>query len=168
MLHIPSVKTMVNAPAGLVTRTRLLDLLDRAPEPAVVLVCAPPGYGKSYLLADWFVHRVPSTTAWLALDEDDNDFEQIDVVGRYFFSMPVTGGFEMTEILLASLIFAGLPLVTLRDDRVGDGPFNRQVRIVKENPALRRAIVRIVDLVDHICRVIAEDAEAMGETGRNP
>ena len=37
----------------------------------------------------------------------------IDVVGRYFFSMPVTGGFEMTEILLASLIFAGLPLVTL-------------------------------------------------------
>ena len=66
-------KTMVSAPVGLVTRTRLLDLLDRAPEPALVLVCAPPGYGKTYLLADWFVHRASSTAAWLALDEDDND-----------------------------------------------------------------------------------------------
>jgi TRAP-type transport system small permease protein len=42
----------------------------------------------------------------------------IDVIGRYFFSMPVSGGFEMTEILLASLIFAGLPLVTLRDEHI--------------------------------------------------
>jgi TRAP-type C4-dicarboxylate transport system permease small subunit len=42
----------------------------------------------------------------------------IDVVGRYFFNKPVTGGFELTEILLASLIFAGLPLVTLRGDHI--------------------------------------------------
>ena len=42
----------------------------------------------------------------------------VDVVGRYFFNKPVTGGFEMTEMLLASLIFAGLPLVTLRSEHV--------------------------------------------------
>ena len=42
----------------------------------------------------------------------------VDVVGRYFFSKPVPGGFEITEMLLAALIFAGLPLVTLRDDHV--------------------------------------------------
>jgi TRAP-type C4-dicarboxylate transport system permease small subunit len=42
----------------------------------------------------------------------------IDVVGRYFFNKPVTGGFELTEVLLASLIFAGLPLVTLRGDHI--------------------------------------------------
>lgn len=41
-----------------------------------------------------------------------------DVVGRYFFNKPVQGGFEMTELLLASLIFAGLPLVTLRSEHV--------------------------------------------------
>jgi TRAP-type C4-dicarboxylate transport system permease small subunit len=41
-----------------------------------------------------------------------------DVIGRYFFGMPVYGAFEMTEMLLASLIFAGLPLVTLRDDHI--------------------------------------------------
>ena len=42
----------------------------------------------------------------------------VDVVGRYFFNKPVTGGFELTEMLLASLIFAGLPLVTLRGDHI--------------------------------------------------
>jgi TRAP-type C4-dicarboxylate transport system permease small subunit len=42
----------------------------------------------------------------------------VDVVGRYFFNRPVTGGFEVTEMLLAALIFAGLPLVTLRSEHV--------------------------------------------------
>ncbi|HUL91295.1 MAG TPA: TRAP transporter small permease [Burkholderiales bacterium] len=42
----------------------------------------------------------------------------VDVVGRYFLNKPVTGGFELTEMLLASLIFAGLPLVTLRGDHI--------------------------------------------------
>ena len=41
-----------------------------------------------------------------------------DVVGRYFFNKPMTGGFELTEVLLAALIFAGLPLVTLRGDHI--------------------------------------------------
>jgi TRAP-type C4-dicarboxylate transport system permease small subunit len=42
----------------------------------------------------------------------------VDVVGRYFLGTPVYGGFELTEMLLAALIFAGLPLVTLRDDHI--------------------------------------------------
>jgi TRAP-type C4-dicarboxylate transport system permease small subunit len=42
----------------------------------------------------------------------------VDVFGRYFLNRPVTGGFELTEVLLASLIFAGLPLVTLRGDHI--------------------------------------------------
>jgi TRAP-type C4-dicarboxylate transport system permease small subunit len=41
-----------------------------------------------------------------------------DVIGRYFLGTPVYGAFELTEMLLASLIFAGLPLVTLRGDHV--------------------------------------------------
>ncbi len=41
-----------------------------------------------------------------------------DVIGRYFFSSPVFGAFEITEMLLASLIFLGLPLVTLRNEHV--------------------------------------------------
>ena len=42
----------------------------------------------------------------------------IDVIGRYFLGAPLYGAFEITEMLLASLIFAGLPLVTLRNDHI--------------------------------------------------
>jgi len=41
-----------------------------------------------------------------------------DVIGRYFLSRPIFGAFEITETLLAALIFAGLPLVTLRNEHV--------------------------------------------------
>lgn len=41
-----------------------------------------------------------------------------DVVGRYFFSSPIRGGFEITEMLLAGLVFTALPLVTLRGEHV--------------------------------------------------
>ena len=41
-----------------------------------------------------------------------------DVAGRYFFNHPVYGAFELTEMMLAALIFAGLPLVTLRNEHV--------------------------------------------------
>jgi TRAP-type C4-dicarboxylate transport system permease small subunit len=41
-----------------------------------------------------------------------------DVIGRYFLSRPIYGAFEITEMLLAALIFAGLPLVTLRNEHV--------------------------------------------------
>lgn len=41
----------------------------------------------------------------------------VDVLGRYF-NYPLFGGFEITEMLLATLIFAGLPLVTFRNDHV--------------------------------------------------
>lgn len=36
----------------------------------------------------------------------------VDVIGRYLFNSPVHGGFEMTEMMLATLIFLGLPLIT--------------------------------------------------------
>jgi TRAP-type C4-dicarboxylate transport system permease small subunit len=42
----------------------------------------------------------------------------VDVGGRYFFNQPVWGGFELTEMMLAALIFAGLPLVSLRNEHV--------------------------------------------------
>jgi TRAP-type C4-dicarboxylate transport system permease small subunit len=40
----------------------------------------------------------------------------VDVVLRYLFNRPMAGAFEMTELLLLVLIFAGLPLVTYADE----------------------------------------------------
>lgn len=42
----------------------------------------------------------------------------VDVVGRDLFSAPLPGGFEITELLLASLIFLGLPMVTAESAHV--------------------------------------------------
>ncbi len=39
-----------------------------------------------------------------------------DVVARYVFSRPVRGAFEVTELMLLVLIFAGLPLVSFSDE----------------------------------------------------
>jgi TRAP-type C4-dicarboxylate transport system permease small subunit len=40
----------------------------------------------------------------------------VDVVARYIFSRPVRGAFEVTELMLLVLIFAGLPLVSFSDE----------------------------------------------------
>lgn len=42
----------------------------------------------------------------------------VDVVGRYVFNRPLRGGFELTELMLLVLIFAGLPLVSHADEHV--------------------------------------------------
>jgi len=42
----------------------------------------------------------------------------VDVVARYLFKRPIRGGFEITELLLLVLIFAGLPLVSHADEHV--------------------------------------------------
>jgi TRAP-type C4-dicarboxylate transport system permease small subunit len=49
----------------------------------------------------------------------------IDVVGRYFFNFPVPGGFEITEIMMATLIFAGLPLMTISREHITVDLFDR-------------------------------------------
>jgi TRAP-type C4-dicarboxylate transport system permease small subunit len=41
-----------------------------------------------------------------------------DVVGRYIFNWPIRGAFEITELLLLVLIFAGLPLASRADEHV--------------------------------------------------
>jgi len=40
----------------------------------------------------------------------------VDVVARYGLNRPVRGAFEVTELLLLVLIFAGLPLVSFADE----------------------------------------------------
>jgi len=57
---------------GQVPRPRLLGRLDEGLARGLVLVCAPAGYGKTVLLADW-TRRGGQPVAWLSLDAADND-----------------------------------------------------------------------------------------------
>ena len=42
----------------------------------------------------------------------------VDVVGRYLLDAPLPGAFELTEVLVAALVFAALPLTTERGEHV--------------------------------------------------
>ena len=67
--------TKLNVPGlrpDLVSRPRLAQRLEESRGRGLVLVCAPAGYGKSVLLAEW-ARRGPHPVAWLSLDAGDND-----------------------------------------------------------------------------------------------
>src|SRR4028118_1862816 len=55
-------------------RPRLRDLAPRPGPPALTLVSAPAGFGKTTLVADWFAGE--RTTAWLSLDQREDDPER--------------------------------------------------------------------------------------------
>jgi len=55
----------------MVPRDRLWRRLTTEPRPAVVSLIAPPGYGKTVLLAEWAA-REERPVAWLTLDDFDN------------------------------------------------------------------------------------------------
>jgi LuxR family maltose regulon positive regulatory protein len=56
---------------GIVARTALVERLTAAAVP-VITVTAPPGYGKTTLMAQW-AERIGSRVAWLSCDDADND-----------------------------------------------------------------------------------------------
>jgi LuxR family maltose regulon positive regulatory protein len=60
-----------SVPDEFVVRKQLLTDLDDATD--VVTVCAPAGFGKTALLADWVRTSPDIVTAWVNLDRDDND-----------------------------------------------------------------------------------------------
>ena len=67
--------TKLNVPGmrpDLVPRPRLAQRLDEGGGRGLVLACAPAGYGKTVLLAEW-VRRGRRPVAWLSLDAADND-----------------------------------------------------------------------------------------------
>jgi LuxR family maltose regulon positive regulatory protein len=67
--------TKLNVPGlrpDLVPRPRLAQRLGEGRGRGLVLACAPAGYGKTVLLAEW-VRRVRHPVAWLSLDAGDND-----------------------------------------------------------------------------------------------
>jgi LuxR family transcriptional regulator, maltose regulon positive regulatory protein len=58
---------------GLVPRAGLLSLLQAGLQAKLCLLSAPPGFGKTTLLAQWCAAAGGGRVAWVSLDEDDND-----------------------------------------------------------------------------------------------
>lgn len=68
--------TLVPYVSGVIERPRLLELLARARQHKLTLVCAPPGYGKTTLVAQ-FAAQVPDAIAWHTLEERERDLPNL-------------------------------------------------------------------------------------------
>lgn len=69
-IHVPTPRR------DTVPRTQLTERLDAAEPARLVLVSAPPGFGKTTLLSQWVTERSDdhqTPVAWLSLDAGDND-----------------------------------------------------------------------------------------------
>ena len=66
----------------------------------------------------------------------------VDVIARYVFNRPLAGAFEVTELLLLVLIFAGLPLVTHADGHAVMDFIDRPL-----GPRATRVLERVVHLL---------------------
>jgi len=93
----------------LVARPRLFARLDAGLQGTLTLVCAPAGFGKTTLLADW-LRRTGRPAAWLGLDVGDNDPA---VFLRYLVAALQTLAPEVGATLLTLLQSPPPPLETL-------------------------------------------------------
>jgi len=66
-------------PRGRVTRPTLLGRMEASTARRLTIVAAPAGFGKTTLLADWCetLRARGHQVAWLSLDEDDNNPQQL-------------------------------------------------------------------------------------------
>ncbi|MEQ9331365.1 TRAP transporter small permease [Thalassobaculum sp.] len=84
----------------------------------------------------------------------------VDVVGRYFFGRSLNGAYELTEVLLGLIVFAGLPIVTRRGEHVTVDLLTTRL------PALpRRALARLAAAATAL--VLAVLAWRLGSTARD-
>ncbi|NPV78551.1 MAG: AAA family ATPase [Anaerolineae bacterium] len=105
-LHLPDVH------ADLIPRPQLHQQLEAGLQTPLILVSAPPGFGKSMLVASWLHARSsPLQAAWLSLDESDN---APDLFWRYFIATLQTVHAEMgitAQAMLAATGALDLPTV---------------------------------------------------------
>jgi LuxR family transcriptional regulator, maltose regulon positive regulatory protein len=115
---------------GIVSRANLLDWLEASAATPVVAVCAPAGYGKTILAAEW-AERDRRPFVWLSIDRHDNDpavlltylavgLDRVEPIDPAVFDALASRGASITHTVLPPLATAlsskALPVVVVLDD----------------------------------------------------
>jgi ATP/maltotriose-dependent transcriptional regulator MalT len=124
----------------LVSRPRLLDLLESGAGRRLTLVSAPAGFGKTTLLAEW-ASTAGRPVAWLTLDEEDGDPAIFwgNVAESFGHAVP---GFRPAGP--AALGGLRRPVALVLDDyeQIADAPSNESVsKLVGEAPPTLRIVL---------------------------
>ena len=85
--------------SDVITRTRLIERLNAALGGKIILVCAPAGFGKTTLLAQW-MQTIDRPAAWLSLDEHDNELPDFVQSLAAALQTAFPDAFEATAALL--------------------------------------------------------------------
>jgi LuxR family maltose regulon positive regulatory protein len=122
-----------------VPRTALLERLDAAGTARLVSVVAPPGYGKTTLLAQWAERRV-GRVAWITVDGRDNDPAVLLTYLAAALDRVEPIGPELTRVLASPGAAAGTNLIPRFV--AGLSSLDRPVTVVLDNLEL---------LVNQVC-----------------
>ncbi len=139
-------------PAARVPRLRLRTRLGAALATRLTLVSAPPGFGKSTLVADWLTDLADMDTAygWLSLDEQDNDPVRFytHLLAALHGADPTIGG-DFPVLLRTPELPRGETLMSaiINDAAVRDKPLILVLDDYHavENPDLHKAVTFLID-----------------------
>jgi LuxR family transcriptional regulator, maltose regulon positive regulatory protein len=90
--------------SDVIPRARLLEHLNAGLSGTVTLLSAPAGFGKTTLLAEW-VQTIDRPTAWLSLDENDNELRVFVHALAAALQSVFPDGFQTTASLLKASEF---------------------------------------------------------------
>lgn len=156
---IPLLETKLHAPRrrGVVDRPRLRDRLDLLDQPALTLVSAGAGFGKTTLVAEWFADG--PATGWVSLDRRDNDPSLFWAYVTAAARAATSGIGSTTESRVASAPSADAIVTALLNDLhnvVGDVVLVLDDYHVIESTEIHEAVTYLVEhLPSHIHLVIS-------------
>jgi LuxR family maltose regulon positive regulatory protein len=151
---MPLVKSKLRSPVlrgERLERRELIGRLDVGLERRVVLVCAPAGFGKSWLVADWLESHADVAQVWMSVDALDNDparlwlhlvegirceLPDVSLDEELFTSGPVDVD-RVVDLVVAELEGCGEQVVVVLDDMYvleDAGALRSLERLVAEAP----------------------------------
>lgn len=91
----------------------------------------------------------------------------VDVVGRYFFNAPLSGGYEIVQLGMGVLTFAALPLVTVRRQHITVDLFTGSMRpavLAVQNITVQLAAIGVLGLMSWRLWAQGDSLARWGET----
>ena len=127
---LPTTKLLPpRVPVRALARPRLNELLSEGTASTLTLVSAPPGFGKTTLLAEWAAGGVPlGPVCWVGLDEDDNArgrmwraigaavAEAVPVLGEQSVEAGARTPIDTATLLINRVAQLETPVVLILDD----------------------------------------------------